>query len=219
MTFKEAIREIESHEFAVRVNLASSFRGFLRVIRAEKAVDVLLRGLEQPEKRTQLFFRAQELSRQTIDPRHENPWDIALAVYSWAIGQKDLDLAGAMARIVSEAPQCWWASNISLQLTRESLLRSEAGSEEWNFTRLESMLAVSSAASADGETILPATFLQLMPSAHLVELSQTQLGTPRPKLGEAFRHIGNGLLLASPSCTAGLSDTKEHRHKYAKPAP
>jgi hypothetical protein len=130
MTLNEAMKEIESHTFAARVNVASDLRTFLQAAQAEPSVKDLLEELDSPEKRPAVLSRIYELTQQQVDPRYENPWDTALAIYVWAMSLKDLDLAAIAAEVTARAPQCWWAAKLSRQmlLTQESPMPSTSSS-------------------------------------------------------------------------------------------
>jgi hypothetical protein len=113
MPLDEVMNEIESHEFAGRVNVASDLRTFLRAARAEPSVNGLLQELDSPEKRPAVVNRVFELARRQIDPRYENPSDTPLAIYVWSMSLKDMGLATIAAERAAQAPQCWWAAQLS----------------------------------------------------------------------------------------------------------
>ena len=85
MSFEESLTEIESHEFAARLNLASDFKTFYRGMLQERSVRDLSQELNSLEKRLRLFLRTIQLARQLVDPRFENQWDATLATYLWVI--------------------------------------------------------------------------------------------------------------------------------------
>jgi hypothetical protein len=130
MTLDEAMKEIESHEFAARVNVASDLTTFLQAAQAEPSVNCLLEELDSPEMRPAVLSKVYELTQRQVDPRYENPWDTALAVYVWAMSLRDLDLAKVAAKEVVQVPQCWWAAKLSRQLllTQESPVPSASSS-------------------------------------------------------------------------------------------
>lgn len=125
MTFQEAMREIESHEFAARLNLASDFRTFLKIARDQKPTQALVGLLFEKQRQKvwlyhqELVYRIFELSQQKVDPRYENPWDTAFAVYIWAINLIDWDLSKLVAERISRIANCWWAQKISRHILLE----------------------------------------------------------------------------------------------------
>jgi len=123
VNFEEAQREIESDSMAIRLNVASGFKSFLRAIQGERAVCELRKMLETKAAQENLLSRLIELSRQRIDRRYENPWDTALTIYLWLISSVDQNLSDLSAEIVAQAPQCWWAQKLSNQLLKERELQ------------------------------------------------------------------------------------------------
>jgi hypothetical protein len=135
VTFKEAMREIESHEFGARLNVASDFNTFLKVARDQEATQALVGLLFEKQRQKvllyqqELLYRIFELSQQRVDPRYENPWDTAFAVYIWAINLIDWDLSKLVAERVSRIANCWWARKISLYILLEQQ-KQKAGYEQ-----------------------------------------------------------------------------------------
>ncbi len=129
MTFEEALREVESQEFAVRLNIASDFRTFKRVARTKECVRALLRFLALRKEREKIFVHIIELSSQQVDPRYENVWDTPLAIYVWLINQRDFELGRIAAEAVVNAPQCWWAWKAAYYIRREDTTRNATGGE------------------------------------------------------------------------------------------
>jgi hypothetical protein len=163
MTFTEAMREIESHEFAARLNVASNFRTFLRAARQQRAVRILLNELDSPEKHQEVFFRVFELSRQQVDLRYENQWDTALAIYVWLISLKDPGLAKAAASVTTRAPQCWWAAKISRHILLEEQIRSDADIGQRDFTPPSHISPRVTPVAKAGQSVLLANLLSNMP--------------------------------------------------------
>lgn len=116
MSFDESMREIESHKVAVHLNVTSGLKNFLKAIQEETAVSALLEQLDSPEKYLKIFSRVIELSKQLVDPRYENQWDIALAIYVWMLSLVNFKLAIMASEIVIQIPRCWWATKISQNL-------------------------------------------------------------------------------------------------------
>jgi hypothetical protein len=81
MTWHQALDEIQTQEFAAKLNVASGFRSFFRAASEEPAVATLFKAvLESGETREEVFGRILDLSSLDVDIRYENPNDTALAV-------------------------------------------------------------------------------------------------------------------------------------------
>lgn len=124
MTLDEALRDIESLEFAARVNIASDLRTFLRVAGDQESVRTVLSGITSEENQQRVLLETLRLSRLQVDLRYENPWDSALAVLLWVLSLKALPLARVAAEAAVQAPQCWWALRVAEGILRGSLPRS-----------------------------------------------------------------------------------------------
>ncbi len=127
MTQAEAMREIEGHAFAARVNVGSDLRTFLRAAQEEPAVKFLFAELSREEAANTLVQRVSELSGEPVDPRYENPWDSALAIYLWMLSLKAPHLARIAAEATAQAAQCWWARTLAEQLRTASAVQTNAG--------------------------------------------------------------------------------------------
>lgn len=136
MTFEEARMEIESDAMAMRLNVASGLKMFLRGIQAEAAVQELRRMLVAIDIQNQAVSRLIQLSKQRIDRRYENPLDTALTIYLWAISSIDQTLSVLVAEIVAQAPQCWWAQKLSSQLLSEQQIFTKSSVQPFNMTSL-----------------------------------------------------------------------------------
>lgn len=128
MTIVEAMKEIESVELNVRVNIASSLENFMSILRDEAAVRELFELLDSRENVTKIYSRVIELSKGSVDIRYENPRDVAITIYLWLISIQNKELAKMASEVVSNVKQCWWASKMSYLLLRETMSRNEASS-------------------------------------------------------------------------------------------
>lgn len=133
-TLKEAMSTIESHEFSAYVNAASGMRTFLQAVNQHNTTRKLLKELEDPIFCLQILNRVFELSRQQVDPRYENPWDTALAVYVLLLSWKDESLAKIAAEEVIHIPQCWWAMKVSRRILLEEKSHNDAGFTQYEFS-------------------------------------------------------------------------------------
>jgi len=158
MTLTEAMKEIESHAFAVRVNLASDYKTFLRAVQQEESAQTILKELPSSRNRLQLVNRIARLANQLVDSRYENPWDVAFAVYLWLLDLHDPIFSKIAAQSVAQAPQCWWSRTISKQILKSERLRSDAGVNQQEARLNVSDPKVLAQALDASETILSASF-------------------------------------------------------------
>jgi hypothetical protein len=170
VTFTEAVREIESHNLAARLNVASDLKSFLRAAKEQEAIRIILRELDSQEKRQQILLRTIELSRQKIDPRYENQWDTALTLYVWLISLKDLELAKIVAEVAMQAPQCWWAKKISFSILLRGPVYTDASFQQH-------ILALSSRINEttdSDDVILPTSYLSEVVGKSTFEIHSTK---------------------------------------------
>lgn len=113
MTLKQIFDEIESHRFTALLNVASDLRTFLKIAKSENCVRELLNKLDNTNSRYRLIERVNILVSEKIDHRYLNPNDTALAIYIWAMSQKNLNSSKVTAEISVDAPNCWWSDKIS----------------------------------------------------------------------------------------------------------
>ncbi len=111
---KKLMIQVESHEFAAMLNIASSFKVFLGAASKELVTKELVKQLQDsPENIWLVFKRAVDLSRNEINLEYENPWDTALAVYLWALSMVNLEIAQTAAGFVIQAENGWWATKFA----------------------------------------------------------------------------------------------------------
>jgi hypothetical protein len=66
------------------------------------------------------------LTRQSVDPRYDNPNDIAMATYLFALQQTDSALARIGAEAVIGVAGAWWASKIAYVILDRSWMMNGA---------------------------------------------------------------------------------------------
>lgn len=130
MNISEAMREVESHQFAARLNLASDLKTFLRAAKMEEGVTTLLEEMTSPDKRAGVLSRIVRISQNRVDRRYENPWDVSLAVYFWILTFTDLEFAKVAAQSIEHTGNCWWARQIADQLLSAGHIHTTAGVHE-----------------------------------------------------------------------------------------
>jgi hypothetical protein len=119
---------IESPAFHAQLGVISGFALFVRALAETPEVQDLTRAALTAEARNALYQRILEVSRRPVDPEFENPWDIALSAYLWALNQQDPSLALAAAEAVVQTEDCWWAKKIGLNIIEAA--RVHAASEK-----------------------------------------------------------------------------------------
>lgn len=156
---QDAIWEIESHEFASRLNVASNMETFLRIAEEQDVVRAVFQGLDSPAEQGRLFQRTLELSRSSTDLRYENQWDVALAIYLWLVNLKNPNLAMLMAGIIASVPQCWWATKMSYSILKQSPLHNDAGFVDSKLAVYQAVVSDITEGRYSGETILSPRYL------------------------------------------------------------
>lgn len=116
MNWKQALAEIETHDFAANLNVASGFRSFFRAVSKDPVILVLRERMrESGEAREEILGRIYDLARFDIDLRYENPNDIPLAVSLWLMYFTSFS-SGLAAYYVDQAPNCWYAKKLARRL-------------------------------------------------------------------------------------------------------
>ena len=118
MTWEEAISTIQSPEFGAELNVVSGTPAFFRAVRSTPAVRQSLNLMkESGDLREEVLGHLHDLSALELDPRYENPHDVALAVFLWLTHYTDPDFARLGAQYVERAPRCWYAIKLARQIT------------------------------------------------------------------------------------------------------
>jgi len=162
MNFKEAVREIESMEFNVRVNVASDLRHLLTIASKEICVGIAFSGLEEENNKKYLINRLINLASRKTDMRYENPYDTALVIFLWLFSYKNEKLARISAQTIIEAPQLWWASSLARQILFGIKINEVAGikSEELRVRVSDApvIMAETTGSNGGGESCVFANF-------------------------------------------------------------
>ena len=124
MSLSATMREVESHGFAARVNLSSDLKTFLRAAENEPAVRALFDEMASRDNMANILSRVAEIAQSRVDPRYENPYDVALAIYVWAMSFIDLSFAKVAAQAVEQASNCWWSKQLATQILTTGYIRS-----------------------------------------------------------------------------------------------
>ncbi|MFZ0679663.1 hypothetical protein [Candidatus Binatus sp.] len=126
MNLREAREEIESTDFAARVNVASGLSTLLAASKLEGAVVALWNEMISEEVTLRVLNRIRELAEESVDSRYRNPRDTALAVYLWLLALRSPGLCDVGAETTLKAGQCFWSKH----LARRHLL--EGVTAAWN---------------------------------------------------------------------------------------
>ncbi len=110
---------IESHRFGALAGLASGVRTFLSIIRQQSEVQELDRKIRKEKPYRKVLQRVRHLCTMSVDPRFENPWDTALAVYLLAIHRKNNADALAAAETLRSINNIFWAGYIAEAILKE----------------------------------------------------------------------------------------------------
>jgi hypothetical protein len=124
---------IESSAFAASVLVASSKRVFLSALTNNREFVALTRHLsERPDDADRVLARLRDLSVAGIDPKFQNPHDVPLAAYTWAVAAVDRGLGAVAAEVSLGARQTWWAREIATEILEQG--GDSAESTEQTFT-------------------------------------------------------------------------------------
>lgn len=117
MNWIQAIKEIESPEFDVTLNVVSSMRAFFAAAAKEPAALTLYDTMRTSgEAREDVLGRIHDLSQLEVDRRYENPNDTALAILLWVTNFAAPEFVQMAADLVDRAPQCWYAKKLARRI-------------------------------------------------------------------------------------------------------
>ena len=119
MNATEAIERIEGHAFSARVNLASDFPTFLRILTTQPEVRALADEMKSERATLDVFARASELAASPIEEGYEHPADSALAAYLWLLSARNGDCSARAVETVLECKQCWWARKMAEHVQKQ----------------------------------------------------------------------------------------------------
>lgn len=131
MTLSKIFNEIESHDFAARLNLALNYKDFFYLANEETSVKSLEKDLNDPECLKKTIIRIYQLVEEPVDFRYENPYDTAITVYTWVIFSVNPYLGRVVAEYASRTRNGWWAKAYAYYVLQETWHYSEAGAFEF----------------------------------------------------------------------------------------
>ena len=141
MLFRELIINIESHEFSAKMNYASSFNFFLRLLDEDPLIDSLTRlMIKNPDTIIQTISRVEQLSRLRVNPQYENVNDVAISAYCWALNKVNPNGAKIASAFATYSNVSWWAKKTAVYILENvSLLNRETNSVLSNFNDLRNL--------------------------------------------------------------------------------
>ena len=117
MNWQEALKQIQSVELDVNLNVVSSSDAFFEVVARESAVlDAYALMRESGELREEALGKISDLVWTETDPSYENPNDTPLAVLLWLTNFAANDFATIAAGWVDQAPRCWHAKKLAQRI-------------------------------------------------------------------------------------------------------
>ncbi len=117
MSWQQALSEIESTEFDVKLNVVSSMGAFFRAAAKESVVIDLYQSMrESGDAGEEVLGRIYDLSQLAVDPRYENPKDTPLAILLWLTYFTEPAYGQIAANYVDRAPQCWYAKKLARRI-------------------------------------------------------------------------------------------------------
>ena len=110
---EKIVQDIESIDFAARLNVVSSSRSFFDSIVEEPEVISLQQSMKESDEVCNIVLRRIELlSKLEINQLYENPNDIPLAVFLWLLLSVKSKYSSMAVSLVSKTPKCWYARKL-----------------------------------------------------------------------------------------------------------
>jgi hypothetical protein len=113
MTVQQLFERIESPTFSYRVTVESSLRRALLNIADQPDCQSLINLIKTEGKSEPVLSRLIVLTRQSVDPRYQNPHDVAMATYLFTLQQTNAQVARIGAEATIAVAGTWWASKIA----------------------------------------------------------------------------------------------------------
>lgn len=129
MNWQAALTEIESPQFAARLNVVSDEKAFFREVAQDPVALELCRQVKDSgELQESTLDRIHDLAGQEFDRRYENPNDTPLAVLLWLTCRAAPEAGPVAAHYVARAPQCWYARKLAQRIMGPP---AAAGTNAW----------------------------------------------------------------------------------------
>ena len=129
MNWQAALTEIESPQFAARLNVVSGEKAFFREVAQDPVALELYRQVKDSGELQELTLdRIHALAGQKFDRRYENPNDTPLAVLLWLTCRAAPEAGPVAAHYIARAPQCWYARKLAQRIMGPP---AAAGTNAW----------------------------------------------------------------------------------------
>jgi hypothetical protein len=120
MTIEQCFSKIEDPGFAAVLNAASTLSVFIDIMEAESPFTQLVEEAKRdPRGVPKVFDRIRALAETPINQHYENPNDVALSAYAWAVGKIAPSLSTLVAEYIIEIPNIWWSASIASVVLKE----------------------------------------------------------------------------------------------------
>ena len=154
MTIQNVLREMESHQFAIKLGVVSGLRPLLAAAASEPSVITLKEEIESSGSAyEEVLNEIRDLAALEPDQRYENPNDTALAILLWMTSLTIPDFTMMAATLVDQAPQCWYAKKLARALLVPPQIAT-AHPRELDLRGKTTQFVVSGDSSFDYETTL-----------------------------------------------------------------
>jgi len=130
MTLADAFASIESTETAARAALGSTLSVVLGECTKDPVAQRLLRIVTRRIISRRIAERALHLLERQPDPRFENPYDVALLLYSWLLVKSNNEvLAKSVFAAVAAGRNLWWSARYARLVLSGRLQESASAGE------------------------------------------------------------------------------------------
>ena len=109
----DAMKMIESPEFAAYVNIASSYKVFLRLVASHEAIPCIRATMDQPSVADALLGRIKALTSIPPQDGFEHPHDTALAAYLLLLSEKGVPQAMTALALIGKTTGLHWAEQVA----------------------------------------------------------------------------------------------------------
>lgn len=115
--FKDTIQSIESPQFAARFGFASDLPSFTNALARDDTIAEVIGLLSKDSECVDLFIqKIRDLSGMHFDSCYENPNDIPIAAYGWALVAAYPEISGVIADLLSTVANSWWSGKLAAHI-------------------------------------------------------------------------------------------------------
>lgn len=130
----DLFRDIESHEFAVELGIASTRELYRELLASHPHVLELIEAMAaRRQVGAEILERINSISAIEHDPNYANPYDAALAAYLWCLNShwvSSPEVARFAANQVLKVNDLWWSRALAIEvLTGERSIRGSKARE------------------------------------------------------------------------------------------